>query len=85
MRDYTKALEFLEKSLDIKQATLPSDHQDVFNSFTNIGLMYWSMGEYAKALPYYERAIEIGQRSLPQGHPYLQAYQTALVEVQKKL
>jgi hypothetical protein len=42
------------------------------------------MREYSKALPCYERAVEIGQRALPQNHPYLQAYQQVLAQVQAK-
>jgi tetratricopeptide (TPR) repeat protein len=84
MRKYSKALESFEKSLELKQATLPSDHPDLANTYNHIGLVHWNMGEYSKALPCYERAVEIGQRAFPQNHPYLLMYQQVLVEVKKK-
>jgi tetratricopeptide (TPR) repeat protein len=68
---YTEAITYYEKSLEIKQKTLPANHPDLADSYNNIGSVYDDMGEYSKALSYYEKALEIYQKTLPANHPDL--------------
>ncbi|CAF4944605.1 unnamed protein product [Rotaria sp. Silwood1] len=68
---YNEAIEFYQKSLDIKEKTLPPNHPDWAQSYNNIGLVYYNMGEYSKALSSYERALEIWKIALPPNHPDL--------------
>jgi tetratricopeptide (TPR) repeat protein len=68
---YTEAITYSEKSLKIRQKTLPANHPDLATSYNNIGVVYKNMGEYSKALSYYEKALEIQQKSLPVNHPDL--------------
>ncbi|CAF4171125.1 unnamed protein product [Rotaria sordida] len=68
---YNEAIEFYQKSLDIKEKTLPPNHPDLASSYNNIGLVYKNMGEYSKALTYYEKDLEIGLKALPPNHPDL--------------
>jgi tetratricopeptide (TPR) repeat protein len=69
--EYAEALIFYEKTLEIEQKTLPSNHPNLAISYNNIGNVYNNMGEYSKALSYYEKALEIYQKSLPPNHPNL--------------
>ncbi|CAF1379001.1 unnamed protein product [Adineta steineri] len=69
--EYSEALSFYEKTLTIKQQSLPSDHPDLGDSYNRIGIVYGSMGDYPKALSYYEKALAIKQQSLPSNHPDL--------------
>ncbi|CAF1021556.1 unnamed protein product [Adineta steineri] len=62
--EYQKALSYYEKTLAIRQQSLPSDHPDLGHSYNEIGSVYDSMGDYSKALSYYEKALEIQQQSL---------------------
>ncbi len=50
---YTEAITYYEKSLEIREKTLPANHPDLASSYNNIGLVYKNMGEYSKALSYY--------------------------------
>ncbi|CAF0851251.1 unnamed protein product [Adineta steineri] len=68
---YQEALTYYEKSLAIKQKTLPSNHPDLGTSYNNIGLVYYRMGDYPKALSYYGKDLAIKQQSLPSNHPDL--------------
>ncbi|CAF4181824.1 unnamed protein product, partial [Rotaria sordida] len=71
MGDYSQALSYYEKSLDIKKKTLPPNHPDLAPSYLNIGTVYDNMGEYSKALSSYERSLEIQKIALPPNHPDL--------------
>jgi Tfp pilus assembly protein PilF len=68
---YTEAITYYERSLKIRQKSLPANHPNLANSYNNIGLVYHNMGEYLKALSYYEKALEIKQKTLPANHPLL--------------
>ncbi|CAF0763541.1 unnamed protein product [Adineta steineri] len=68
---YQEALTLYEKSLAIKQNTLPPNHPDLAKSYNNIGLVHSNIGNYPKALSYYEKTLEIDQQSLPLNHPDL--------------
>jgi tetratricopeptide (TPR) repeat protein len=69
MCEYSKALSYYEKALEIQQETLPTNHPDLAASYNNIGTAYCGMGKYPEALSYYERALKIFQSSLPPNHP----------------
>ncbi len=68
---YTEAITYFEKSLEIRQKTLPDNHPHLATSYNNIGLAYSNIGECSKALSYLERSLDIAQRSLPPDHPHL--------------
>jgi len=69
--ELSKALEYYEKSLEVKRKTLPANHPSLANSYNNIGLVYYKMGEYSKAFEYYEKDLEIMKKTLPANHPSL--------------
>ena len=69
--DYTKALSYYEKALDMQQKTLPDNHPSLANTLRDTGEVHRTMGEYLKALPYYEKARDMQQKTLPDNHPDL--------------
>ncbi|CAF3509995.1 unnamed protein product, partial [Rotaria sp. Silwood2] len=73
MGEYSKALSSYERSLEIRQIALPTNHPDLAGSYNNIGSVYYDMGEYSKALSSYERSLEIRKIALPPNHPDLAA------------
>jgi tetratricopeptide (TPR) repeat protein len=72
MGDYSKALSYYTKALEIRQQSLPPNHPNLAKSYNNVGLVYENMGEFLKACSFYGRAVEIGQQSLPSTYPDLQ-------------
>ncbi|CAF0760267.1 unnamed protein product [Adineta steineri] len=68
---YQEALTFYEKSLNIRQKTLLSNHPDLASSYNNIGLVHYRMSNYPKALLSHEKALEIRQQAFPPNHPDL--------------
>jgi len=71
MGEYSEALSYHEKALDIQEESLPSNHSDLARSYNDIGLVYNNMGEYATALRCHEKALDIRKKSLPPNHPDL--------------
>ena len=67
--DYSKALEYYEKSLKIRLSVLGENHPDVATSYNNIGSVYDDMGDYSKALEYYEKSLRIRLSVLGENHP----------------
>ncbi|CAF4299643.1 unnamed protein product, partial [Rotaria sordida] len=68
---YNEAIKFSQKSLDIKEKTLPPNDPNLASSYNNIGIVYKNMGEYSKALSSYERSLDIDKKALPPNHPDL--------------
>ncbi|CAF4181542.1 unnamed protein product [Rotaria sordida] len=69
--EYSKAITFYERAIDIYKKMNPPNHPDLASSYNNIGLVYYKMGEYPKALSSYERSLEIKKIALPPNHPDL--------------
>mgnify|MGYP004556637999 CR=1 FL=1 len=57
--DYTGALEYFNKALNIFTANLSEDHINLATSYNNIGLALFNKGQYDKALEYYNKALKI--------------------------
>ncbi|CAF4593578.1 unnamed protein product, partial [Rotaria sp. Silwood2] len=69
--EYSKAIKFYERALDINEKTVPQNLPRLASSYNNIGAVYYNMGEYSKALSSYERSLEIRKIALPPNHPDL--------------
>jgi len=58
-----KALEFYNKSLDIKKKKFNNDeNKDIATILNNIGIIYSNLSEYEKALDYYNKSLEMYQK-----------------------
>ncbi|CAF1429151.1 unnamed protein product [Rotaria sordida] len=69
--EYSKAITFYERAIDIYKKMGPPSQLNLARSYNNIGLVYDNMGEYSKALSYYEKDLEISLKALPPNHPDL--------------
>ncbi|CAF4948990.1 unnamed protein product [Rotaria socialis] len=85
MGEYSKALEYVEKSHKIYKISLPPTHPDLASSYNNIGQLYEEMEEYSKALPLLEKALGIWRKSLPPTHPNIKIAMNAIDRVKEKL
>ncbi len=84
MDNYSKALSYHQKALDIRQS-LPPNHPDLASSYNNIGLVYEHIRNHSTARSLYRRAVNIGQESLPANHPTLQTFKSNLKRIRNKL
>lgn len=68
--DYPKALEYLQKALNIRLKNYGEIHYEVAASYFYIGSVYEQLGDIAKAFEYYEKAVRIDEQALGIDHPY---------------
>ena len=61
---YVEALEYHNKSLEIKLRMVGPDHLEPAKTKVNIGLVYNSMREYEKALNTYNEALPVLESTL---------------------
>lgn len=69
MGEYSKALAYVQKALEISEKVLGTKHHGTAISYNNIGKVYAKLGDYGKALKYYQMALEIREKVLGTKHP----------------
>ncbi|CAF1927668.1 unnamed protein product, partial [Rotaria magnacalcarata] len=84
MGEYSKALEYYEKSLKIREISLPPTHPNVAISYWSIGDIYSKTDEYSKALQFLEKALDILRKSLPSAHPNIKSVMNAIDRAKEK-
>ncbi len=62
-KEYTTALEYLQKSLNIRTAILDKNHEAIVSSYYYMAELYKEQHAYEKALAYYQKGIAIVKRS----------------------
>jgi tetratricopeptide (TPR) repeat protein len=62
--NYSKALEYCNKDLEIQEKVLGKDHPNNATSYNNIGNIYNNIGEYKKAFEYHFKALEIFKKNM---------------------
>ncbi|CAF3506176.1 unnamed protein product [Rotaria sp. Silwood1] len=71
MENFSTALSYFQRALQIRQKSLPSNHPYLAITYNNIGGVYRSIGDCSTAISYFEKALEIQQKSLASNHPNL--------------
>lgn len=64
--EYEKALEYNQKSLDIKLKYYPSEHAAISINYDNMGVIYYHMGRYAEAVKFLKNALELRTKYFPE-------------------
>ena len=67
--NYLYALEYYNKSLEIRRVIHIGNHPDVANLLNDIGSVHWDLGNYAEALEYYNQALKMRQAIYSGNHP----------------
>ncbi len=71
MGEHIEALEFYQRTFEIFQKTLPSNHPSFAVTYAHTAIAHESMKELPNALESYKAALGIQQKSLPPNHPDL--------------
>ncbi|CAF5118434.1 unnamed protein product [Rotaria sp. Silwood1] len=85
MKDYTTALIYFEKGLEIREKKLSKNHPDLAIVYHNLSKLYLSTQEYSMAMKNIQQAIEIAQEKLPSTHPHLVEYKETFENIRKKM
>ena len=68
MGDYLLALEYYQKSIELRQKCLPPNHRLLGVAYNNIGEVQRELGEYFSALSSQKKSLSIKQKTLPPNH-----------------
>ncbi|CAF3971370.1 unnamed protein product, partial [Rotaria sp. Silwood1] len=85
MKDYSTALTYFQKGLEIRQKKLPKDHPDLAVVYHNMAKLYLSTRQYNMAMKNIQQTIEIAQEKLPSTHPHLSDYKETFEKIRKKM
>ncbi|MBI3815570.1 MAG: tetratricopeptide repeat protein, partial [Nitrospinae bacterium] len=66
---YEEAINYVKRSLEIREKALGREHPDVAQSLNNLAELYRNAGRYSDAEPLYKRALEIKEKILGREHP----------------
>eukprot|EP01016_Furgasonia_blochmanni_P020026 TRINITY_DN22314_c0_g1_i1.p2 TRINITY_DN22314_c0_g1~~TRINITY_DN22314_c0_g1_i1.p2 ORF type:complete len:166 (-),score=7.74 TRINITY_DN22314_c0_g1_i1:165-599(-) len=80
-----KALEFLNKGLEIDIKIRGSEHPSIAISYTNIGLEYQKIAKHKEADECFEKAFKIQMNAFGDKHPYTAIMAANLLNGQKLL
>ncbi|CAF4122847.1 unnamed protein product, partial [Rotaria magnacalcarata] len=69
LSQYSLAMEFYKKSLDIREKSLPPLHPDIAASYQKIGRLFDFMKRWTEALENYQKAALIYHQALSPTHP----------------
>ncbi|CAF2918295.1 unnamed protein product [Rotaria sp. Silwood2] len=65
MKDYTTALVYLKKGIEIHKSKLPKNHPDLAISYHKMAKLHLATQQYDMAMKNVQQAIEISQEKLP--------------------
>jgi len=85
MKDYTLALTYYEKGMEIREKKLPKNHPDLAVVYHNLAKLYLATRKYSTAMKNVQQALEIAEEKLPQNHPHLVDYRETFEKIRKKL
>ena len=71
--EYTKALEFREKALAIRERVLGTEHPNTAATYNNMASVHRAKGDYEKALEYYKKANAVFRSVVGENHPRTQS------------
>ncbi|CAF4837650.1 unnamed protein product [Rotaria sp. Silwood1] len=63
--DYTGAISYFQKSMQVYEKKSAINDSHLAASYTNLGLIYANLGEYPTAISWYENGLAIRQKILP--------------------
>ncbi|CAF1401028.1 unnamed protein product, partial [Rotaria sordida] len=85
MKDYSTALTFYQKGLEIREKKLPKNHPDLAVVYHNMAKLYLATRKYSMAMKNIQQAVEIAQEKLPSTHPHLLEYKETFEKIRMKM
>ncbi len=66
---YVEAEPLYQRSLEILEKTLGTEHRNVATGLNNLAILYYAQGRYVDAEPLFKRSLEIREKALGPEHP----------------
>ncbi|CAF3621146.1 unnamed protein product [Rotaria sp. Silwood1] len=66
--DYTGAISYFQKSIQVYEKKSAINDPHLASSYTNLGLVYANLGEYSKAISCYENGLAVRHNIFPPNH-----------------
>ncbi|CAF4207711.1 unnamed protein product, partial [Rotaria sordida] len=85
MKNYSTALTYFEKGLEIREKKLSKNHPDSAVVYHNMAKVYLATRKYSMAIKNIQQAVEIAQEKLPSTHPHLLEYRETFEKLRKKM
>ncbi|CAF4601428.1 unnamed protein product [Rotaria sp. Silwood2] len=85
VKEYSRALTYFEKALEIRQQKLPKNHPDLAVLYYNMAKLYLATRKYSLAMKNVQQALEIAEEKLPSNHPHFIDYKETFEKIRKKL
>ncbi|XP_062504456.1 uncharacterized protein LOC134181231 [Corticium candelabrum] len=60
--NFSKAIEWIKKSLDLQQQQNPPHHLNIADGFLSLGDVYRRMDNYVEALPHFKKSVDIREQ-----------------------
>ncbi|CAF5142053.1 unnamed protein product, partial [Rotaria sp. Silwood1] len=85
MKDYSTALTYFQRGLEIREKKLPKKHPDLAVVYHNLSKLYLSSRQYNLSMKNIQQAIEIAQEKLSSTHPHFIEYKKTFEKNRKKM
>ena len=83
-KDYTTAVGWLQKGLEIREKKLPKTHPDLAGVYHNMAKLYWVTKQYGVAMINAQKALEIAEKTLDRNHPHTGDYRKTFEKISKE-
>ena len=83
--NYSEALNYFVKALEIQEKTLGENHPDTAISYNGMASAYRGLGNYKKALKYYKKTLSIREKTLGENHPHTVMMYDSIGSIYKEL
>ncbi|CAF4298029.1 unnamed protein product, partial [Rotaria magnacalcarata] len=74
MKDYSTAITYLQRALQIRENKLPKNHPDLAVTYHSLAKSYIAAHQYDMAMKNAQQAVDIAKEKLPSTHPHLLEY-----------
>ena len=83
MKEYTLALKYYEKVIEIREKKLSKTHPDLAVVYHNLAKLYLATRQYSTAMKNVQQALEIAEEKLPRNHPHLVDYRETFEKIRE--
>jgi tetratricopeptide (TPR) repeat protein len=85
LQEYSIALDYYKKALEIQNKVLPPTHPDIATTYNSMATVLVSLGDFEGALENEKHAVDIASRTLTPDHPNLITFRNYYERINAKV